>query len=149
MIEELQFFLQHKLCHPTTDIIMAVLRAHDPAEEKGMRSSILQNKSRVSSYADSRTSDVDYDNFNDRTGPCITGFFCPDGPTVVNNDAVSCGGGVALNNGVSVVATYVPTQQELHDQHVRPRALVPAGIANIGSTCYYNAIVQALFVTDA
>jgi ubiquitin C-terminal hydrolase len=40
-------------------------------------------------------------------------------------------------------------QTELPDESIVPRVnRLPAGIDNIGSTCYYNAIIQALFGTD-
>ncbi|XP_018027567.1 uncharacterized protein LOC108682838 [Hyalella azteca] len=44
---------------------------------------------------------------------------------------------------------YSPSQTELPDESIVPRVnRLPAGIDNIGSTCYYNAIIQALFGTD-
>ena len=47
-----------------------------------------------------------------------------------------------------LVPLYVPTEAELPSSMVQPRTGVLAGLENIGSTCYYNAIMQALFATD-
>ncbi|KAF2360060.1 Peptidase C19 ubiquitin carboxyl-terminal hydrolase [Trinorchestia longiramus] len=54
----------------------------------------------------------------------------------------------AIGEGIGTVP-YLPSQTELPDSSIMPRInRLPAGIDNIGSTCYYNAIIQALFATD-